>query len=324
MSANLYNPMNIFSTMILVVGVLVVLGTDSKVGAWLGMEINVFGFLGVLSVRNSVSISVGLKYFIVQAVGSGLFLVGVLCCYSSGLVYNQLVVSIGSLVLGFGLFCKAGVFPFHGWVPSVISSGDWLSGWFVMGVQKLAPLIMLFVWVSDQLLLLGLMGLSVVGSLGGLNQHSVRGILAYSSLVHGSWMLASLCCSESLFILYFFGYFLQLSVLVTICYKLDNNSMKSNVLCPLGGIMALSLAGLPPMGGFLLKLAVFLSIGNISLLVFPIAGSVVSLVFYLRLMSGFVLGYSWVNSKVLSNLFRVFILFNGICYAGVGMVFGLL
>lgn len=161
-----------------------------------------------------------------------------------------------------------------------------------MRLQKLAPIIIVSVWSRSLFIYIGLVGLRVVGSLGGLNQISVRGILAYSSFVHGGWMLVALIHSNELFFLYFLGYIVQLRVVVGICYDLDVQKRARIKISFLGGVISLSLGGLPPIGGFLFKLRVFLSVSNLGVLVAPVVGSVVSLLFYLRIINGFMLGHS--------------------------------
>nr|YP_009681512.1 NADH dehydrogenase subunit 2 [Modiolus nipponicus]QDO71919.1 NADH dehydrogenase subunit 2 [Modiolus nipponicus] len=321
---NMYNPFYLISGALLVGGLVVAVSTDSKVSGWLGMEINVMGFLGVLSVRSFMSISVGLKYFIIQVLGSSLFLLGIFVLYCGEFNVSSVVCQLGGVLAEVGLFCKAGVFPFHGWVPSVVSAGDWVSSWLVMGVQKLAPIYMMSVWSSSFLLYIGIVGLSFAGAVGGLNQLSVRGVLAYSSLVHGGWMLVGLSHSNELFLLYFIGYLIQLSVLVGVCFVVEANKGGSMVVSSLGGVMSLSLAGLPPMAGFLFKLMVFLSVANLGVLVAPVAGSIVALLFYLRLMFSFMLGYDFKLEDGAWQSVALFVSFNGLCYVTFIVVLGLL
>lgn len=93
-SVNIYNPFYLLRGFLLIGGILVTLRTDSKIRGWLGIEINVIGFLGVLRVRGFINISVGLKYFIIQVLGSGLFLMGVLVFYSGYFSLNHLMLQV--------------------------------------------------------------------------------------------------------------------------------------------------------------------------------------------------------------------------------------
>nr|YP_009407591.1 NADH dehydrogenase subunit 2 [Modiolus philippinarum]ASB29975.1 NADH dehydrogenase subunit 2 [Modiolus philippinarum] len=308
------NPLNLISLMVLVLGVMFVLSSDSKLGGWLGMEINVFGFLGVLSMRGDSNVLAGLKYFIIQAIGSMFFLMGVLLFLSGGVGFYNLFMNMSMTCVYVGLFCKGGVFPFHSWVPSVIKISDWLTSWFIMSIQKIGPFFLIASWVSVWWVMVGVVGLSVLGGIGGLNQLSVRGILAYSSLVQSAWMLVALACSQKLFLFYFVSYLIQLSVMILVSAFLSLKNTGSEWLCILGSVVSLSLAGIPPMGGFFMKLMVFLLVPNMSMIIFPILGSIISLGFYIRLMKGFMLGYSWRLNKRLSGVVRLFILFNGALY----------
>jgi NADH:ubiquinone oxidoreductase subunit 2 (subunit N) len=102
---------------------------------WLGLELNIVGFLGWMcmsggnnyiklvgwAVKDEISvfppnIEPFAKYFLVQSVGSAFFLV-------FPLVYSVGVISgLGIFFLLFGLFIKRGVAPFHQWFPSVCSN----------------------------------------------------------------------------------------------------------------------------------------------------------------------------------------------------------
>nr|AEK84200.1 NADH dehydrogenase subunit 2 [Alcithoe fissurata] len=275
-------------------------------GIWAGLEINLIGFLPMLVYQKSVSESEsGVKYFVVQALGSSLLIFGSLVAYGSSFtweIYNE--ASVFS-VLGFffmisGLCVKIGLFPFHYWLPSVMAGLSWVSCLLLATWQKIAPLFLILCllelnqsyWVV-LILCMASMGSSLMGGLGGMNQTQIRALLAYSSIGHLGWIIFAAVHSEWVMKTYF-SIYIMISLCVFMSMWYTNSGMMKNLdnLKNYGfaqlsvTLLLLSLGGLPPLLGFVSKwLVVMISVSN-SVLLFLfvlIMGSLMSLFYYLSL-----------------------------------------
>lgn len=94
------------------------ISTFSLISLWAALELNILIFLGILGLIKDNSSDVRLKYFIVQRVGSVLFLV--LLVIMMGQV-SGLKVSLG---VELAALVKIGAGPFHSWLVRVISKID--------------------------------------------------------------------------------------------------------------------------------------------------------------------------------------------------------
>nr|QIA59072.1 NADH dehydrogenase subunit 2 [Neurigona sp. PH-2020] len=168
-----------------------------------------------------------------------------------------------------------------------------MNSLFMMTWQKLAPFMLLSYIISKTFSIIISIMTVVIGSIGGLNQTSLRKIMAFSSINHLGWMLSAMMISSNLWLLYFMFYsFLSASIVMMFnINKLfhfnqmfsNNNSilMKMSVMTNF-----LSLGGLPPFLGFLPKWMVIqqLSMNNQMMLIFFLMiMTLITLFFYLRL-----------------------------------------
>ena len=258
-------------------------------GLWLGIEINLFSVLVVINLDYRHVVEPLVKYFVVQRVGSILIIRGFLfnSCY---LIRRCLLVRIVGAIL------KGGLFPFHSWVPSVVSSCKWSARLLILTWQKLVPSFIFFSLRSYYWYNIVLVGMGVVGAVGGLNQHSVRAMCAYSSFVHIAWIIAAIRVSMSLFFIYFFLYCIPLRFLFFTCKKLGKDSLKIKSNRLLSALSLIIMRGLPPFVGFLIKVLVFLR-SDSYIVVFCIVASLVRIKFYLSFIYGIVLVGSPSNNK---------------------------
>jgi len=91
---------------------------------------------------------------------------------------------------GTTLLLKRGAGPLHWWFPGVIEGLRWENCALLITVQKAAPLILMSYLIEINIFTLRIILLStIVGSIGGLNQTSVRKILTYSSISNTGWIL---------------------------------------------------------------------------------------------------------------------------------------
>nr|YP_009572098.1 NADH dehydrogenase subunit 2 [Umbonium thomasi]QBI37693.1 NADH dehydrogenase subunit 2 [Umbonium thomasi] len=288
-------------------GTILSLSSLHWLGIWAGLEINLMGFIPILVYSGMLQeTESGMKYFVIQALGSGMIMAGSLFSFSLFLTWEScsIISFTGVVILIFGLMLKLGSFPFHFWLPSVMAGISWLSCLVLTTWQKLAPLFLLMtlitVYASSSsymllFLLLAAGGSSLVGGFGGVNQTQIRALLAYSSISHMGWML--LCCLTSLSALkiYFATYFIiSISVFLALWYSekslfaqtgSSSSNSKINELVLL--FMLLSLGGMPPLLGFFSKwIAIWTSCSSVSLLSLAplLSGSLISLFYYLSLM----------------------------------------
>nr|YP_009131241.1 NADH dehydrogenase subunit 2 [Cryptochiton stelleri]AIA77090.1 NADH dehydrogenase subunit 2 [Cryptochiton stelleri] len=275
---------------------------------WFGLELNLMGFIPIMVQKSTMEeTESGVKYFLIQAVGSGLFLFGVLLTswdFSSwGLGFLGAVGKTG--LAFFALLLKLGGAPFHFWVPSVAAGLSWLSNFLLLTWQKVAPLFMICCYLNlANYFLLGLVAMSsFFGGVGGVNQTSLRALIAYSSILHMGWLLAGASISWGVVFIYFFFYCIILFFISCLGMKEEslNMSQFSNIFvwkfysryCLV--LMLLSLGGMPPFLGFFGKMLILvelLSLGNIVISIILILGSMISLYYYLVLSFSLLLSSS--------------------------------
>nr|YP_009351040.1 NADH dehydrogenase subunit 2 [Spinitermes trispinosus]AQP28428.1 NADH dehydrogenase subunit 2 [Spinitermes trispinosus] len=247
----------------LVGGVLVSVSSNSWLGAWMGLEINLMSFIPLMSnVKNMYNTEASLKYFIVQVLASATLLFMVVMKTLTEDLFTFESNWYTSMIICTPLLLKSGAAPFHWWFPGVMEGLSWENCALLMTVQKAAPLMLMSYLIDINTFTLSIILMSTaVGSIGGLNQTSMRKILTYSSINHTGWMLIALITSENLWMVYYAIYSI-LALTVVSAIKLSgvsfiNQTMMTNKEITLMKFMLftslLSLGGLPPFLGFLPK-----------------------------------------------------------------------
>nr|ADG62373.1 NADH dehydrogenase subunit 2 [Stegana angustigena]ADG62374.1 NADH dehydrogenase subunit 2 [Stegana angustigena]ADG62375.1 NADH dehydrogenase subunit 2 [Stegana angustigena]QBF01227.1 NADH dehydrogenase subunit 2 [Stegana angustigena] len=312
------NSSKILFVIIMMLGSLITITSNSWLGAWMGLEINLLSFIPLMSDNNNLmSTEASLKYFLIQALASTVLLFAVILMmmkskinYNDNLSYEMLII-LSSLLL------KSGTAPFHFWFPNIMEGLSWMNCLLLMTWQKIAP-IMLISYINTKMLVLFCIILSVIiGSLGGFNQSSLRKLMAFSSINHLGWMLMALMINESIWLIYFLMYsFLSF----TLTFMFDNfkifhfNQMfslffNSKILKFILFMNFLSLGGLPPFLGFLPKWFVIQQLSIDSqyfMLMILLLSTLITLFFYLRICySAFMLNYyenNWMMNIHLKNM----------------------
>nr|URX53473.1 NADH dehydrogenase subunit 2 [Kalotermitidae sp. 5 AB-2022a] len=298
------NPNKILLSMTLISGILISVSSNSWLGAWMGLEINLLSFIPLMSTQGNIfTTEASLKYFIVQALASSTLLFLVMMKSLSNQVtpidngmYNYMIMT--------PLLMKTGAAPLHWWFPSVMEGLSWTNCLLMMTLQKIAPMMLISYTLSLNLpTLTAILTSVIVGAMGGMNQTSLRKILTYSSINHTGWMLAAMVGGDNLWLLYFAIYSL-LTTTVTLITKAYNISfinqamtisMETTIKYMLFTTM-LSLGGLPPFIGFLPKWIVIqmMIANNLSLaMTTMVIASLATLYYYLRVCySSFILLHS--------------------------------
>lgn len=275
----------LFSSL-LFLGPVVSISSRRWIVCWAGVELRFLGFIPLIFFNNkylSTRKESTIKYFCVQSLGRALIL------YSGIIVFFNLRESFNYILFILSIFIKLGIFPIHFWVPRVVAGIDYLSLFFLIRIQKVAPLTFLNIIFSngynDFYVGFGILrGLSsLIGAILGNNQTNIRSILGCSSIAHRGWLI--LGCMTS----YLWGYFsiYCLTLLVSLFLLLNFNSRV------VAGMGILSLRGIPPFPIFIGKWGVLKSSLECNfpfwLISFFLVSSVLSLIFYLKFSYSFIL-----------------------------------
>nr|QYB20637.1 NADH dehydrogenase subunit 2 [Cryptotermes domesticus] len=278
----------------LIGGILISISSNSWLGAWMGLEINLMSFIPLMSSQENIfTTEASLKYFIIQALASSVLLFLVVM----EVLINQTPMmgkEIHEYAIMTPLLLKMGAAPMHWWFPSVMEGLSWENCLLMMTVQSAAPMMLISYLMKIDYLMMTVVLMSVmVGSAGGMNQTSLRKILTYSSINHTGWMLMALMGGSNLWTVYFTVYSF-LTAAVTMTTKMYNISFINQTMSVNGKTTTkfilftnlLSLGGLPPFIGFLPKWTVIqtMIMNNLSsIMTVMVITSLATLYYYLRM-----------------------------------------
>nr|AHY87221.1 NADH dehydrogenase subunit 2 [Pnoepyga pusilla] len=289
----------IFATSI-ILGTTITISSNHWITAWAGLEINTLAILPLISKSHHPrAIEAATKYFLTQATASTLLLFSSMTnAWQTGQWdITHLTNPTSCLILTSALAMKLGLVPFHFWFPEVLQGSPLLTGLLLSTIMKFPPITLLFMTspsLNPTLLTsMAILSVAVAGWMG-LNQTQTRKILAFSSIAHLGWMTIIISYNPKLTLLNFYLYtlmtaavFLTLNSTKTLkLSSLMTTWTKSPSLNAMLLLTLLSLAGLPPLTGFLPKWLIIQELTKQDMA--PIATmisilSLLGLFFYLRL-----------------------------------------
>lgn len=247
-------------------------------------------------------------------------------------ISNIAIIKFSLILLLISLFFKIAIAPFHIWSPDIYENSATSSSFLFAILPKLGLFLFMIkllyysfygFFESLQLFLTIIALFSIIiGSFTALEQRKLKTLIVYSSISHMGYSL--LAYSSGLFegiqMLFFYlitylltGVFIWSTfILFKLKYKYSNKSNKDlsefNLLFKTNKIMALlmmfvllSLAGFPPLIGFLSKANVFLVAMDSSMFyiaILAILCSVIATFYYLRIIK-----ILFFENKLVGNLF---------------------
>lgn len=199
-----------------VLGMMVVITSHHFLSLFMGVELMSLPIYALVALErgNGVCSEAAIKYFVIGALATGIFLYGVSLIYGgTGVMdFSMLaqhlhgsatdkasIVVFGMVLVVVAIAFKFGAAPFHMWVPDVyagspnavtllIATGSKLAA-FAMAIRLLVEA-MPALFAQWQLLLMVIAILSmVVGNFVAIMQTNLRRLLAYSSIAHMGYML---------------------------------------------------------------------------------------------------------------------------------------
>lgn len=231
---------------------------------------------------------------------------------------------LGIAMMTVSILFKLGVFPFHFWVPDVYQATPAAINAWMNAATKIAVVgmvVRLFHafptsapteiarigngW-SITLMVFAIFSMAW-GSLGGLMQKNIKRLLGYSAIIHMGYVLMFLATTlgksyqETFDVLFFYMviYAMANVIVFTVVSSMEqkryvhlrdlNGMMQQTPLATiLLGFGLITLAGLPPLGGFFAKFHLFyfvVSQGYSAAVMVAVLTSVISLLYYLHLLS---------------------------------------
>jgi NADH-quinone oxidoreductase subunit N len=305
-------------------GACLLISSDSMPTLFLALEIMslpVYVLVLLANLRPD-SAEAALKYLVLGGAATATFLMGVALLYgASGSMATSVFaaslastdpLAIGGVVLIVAaLFLKAAVVPFHAWAPdayegssvpvtafmaTVIKAGVLFAALRLFGeMPVLAPFI-------DVLAVLPLVSM-VWGNVAAIRQTSFRRMIAYSSIAHAGYLFYALLGAgegRQEAIVFYVAVYGIMNVLALVALPRGPDDARNDSLEALQGlfqrrpfaaimiaIAMLSLAGIPPLPGFIAKFLIFknvLAAGHTTYAVLGLLASYLGIYFYLRVI----------------------------------------
>lgn len=264
--------------------------------------------LAALRRDSAYSTEAGLKYFVLGAVSSGLFLFG--CALLYGLtgetsiqgINSVLIADVGKILITISLLFKLSAAPFHMWAPDVYEGAPTTTTALLATIPKVGVFSILVQIgpVTNIVLVCGVLSI-VYGAIGALNQTKIKRLLAYSGIGHMGFTLfgiavgsfESVQASLIYIIIYIimticsFSIILSLKLTKDLIIEVSGLSRDNPVIALTLALTFLSIAGIPPLAGFLSKWLILLagvSSGYYLICGVVVVSSVIAGVYYVRLV----------------------------------------
>ncbi|MEP9353685.1 NADH-quinone oxidoreductase subunit NuoN [Xanthobacter sp. KR7-65] len=308
-------------------GMFMLVSAGDLIALYLGLELMSLSLYVVAAInRDSVrSTEAGLKYFVLGALSSGMLLYGASLIYGFTGSVNFLGIAavaheptigliFGIVFLLAGLCFKVSAVPFHMWTPDVYEGAPTPVTAFFASAPKVAAMA-IFVRVVieafphvthqwQQIVAFVSLASMVLGAFAAIGQRNIKRLLAYSSIGHMGFALVGLAAGTAegvrgvlvymaIYVVMTLGTFACVLTMrrkghaVETVDDLAGLARRSPLMALMLAALMFSLAGIPPLAGFLAKYYVFVAAiqaGLYALSVVGVLASVVGAFYYLRIV----------------------------------------
>nr|QPN55215.1 NADH dehydrogenase subunit 2 [Boiga siamensis] len=278
-----------------------VMSTMHWLMAWTCLEINTLSMIPMISKPNHPrATEAATKYYLIQTMASTtmLFATTMNALNTSNWEITSTMEPMTTTIITLALLMKMAAAPFHFWLPEVSQGTTTLTTLTILTWQKIAPLSILVITYNKTnttlILLSAILSISI-GGLGTLNQTQLRKLMAFSSIAHTGWILATLTTAPNISMLTFMVYIttttpvlLLMNMTTTMTIKdLGTLWTSSPHTMTVLSMTMLSLGGLPPLLGFMPKWLILNNLTSINMITeatLMALTSLLSLYAYMRLM----------------------------------------
>ncbi|MBI3812581.1 MAG: NADH-quinone oxidoreductase subunit N [Nitrospirae bacterium] len=312
-----------FLGLLAALGMMLMVSANDLLSLFITLEFSTFSFyILVAYLRDDPkSNEAGLKFFILGVFAAGLLAFGISLIYgeTGSIIFTDFArmhahltpgMVIGFLLIFVALGFKIGAVPFHAWVPDIYQGAPTPVTAFLSIAPKAATFAILLRIFTATLgdirgdwvwLIVAISAVSMTyGNIVAISQKNIKRLLAYSGIAQIGNVLIGLAAASKMgdgaILFYLMTYLfanLGAFTVVIIFSNLTNSddledynglSRRSPLLAGALLIFFLSLAGVPPLAGFIGKLYVFVAAMNEGLLALVVIGGiniVISMYYYL-------------------------------------------
>ena len=272
-------------------GACLMLASDSFLTLFLGFELMSLPVyvMVMLAYRGPRSAEAALKYLVLGGVASASLLMGAALIYgaaaslsfasfTAALAASDAMAQAGVALVVVAFFLKAAVVPFHAWAPDAYEGASVPVTAFMAAVVKAAVLLAAVRLFADRALdgpfvaLVAILPLASIvwGNLAAMRQASFRRMIAYSSIAHAGYLFYALLGDPAGRYQAVLFYILAYGVMNLLAFAVLPRADDDDRIDGLAGLYArspyaalmiavamLSLAGIPPLPGFVAKFLIF-------------------------------------------------------------------
>ena len=308
-------------------GMMVLVSSRELVTMYVGLETSAVSLYGLaaLAKRDVLSLEAGIKYLVIGALSSGVLLYGLALVYAAAGTTSldgiraalghapSPLSAVGIILVLLGVGFKITMVPMHVWTPDVYQGAPTPVSAFISVVSKSVGFLfairlfsvafadLRYVW--EPFFMAGAVLTMTVGNLAAIAQPSAKRLLAYSSISQAGYLLVGFVgtssAGTSAVLFYLFAYTLAnvAAFAAVIAFSSSTGSdrlddyaglaRRSPLLALVFTFALLSLAGIPPLAGFIGKIYLFsaaMERGYLWLVVAAALNSVASLYYYLLIL----------------------------------------
>ncbi|MFN4153707.1 MAG: NADH-quinone oxidoreductase subunit NuoN [Paracoccaceae bacterium] len=301
------------------IGMMVMVSAGDLMTLYMGLELQSLALYVVAAMRrdSTKSSEAGLKYFVLGALSSGLFLYGASLAYGfagttqfAGILSTldgdtPVGLTIGLVFMLAALAFKVSAAPFHMWTPDVYEGSPTPITAFFATAPKVAAMALIARLVHDGFggipgewtqVLAALAVVSMfLGAIAAIGQRDIKRLMAYSSIAHMGFALVGLAAGTAggvQAMLIYMAIYVTMNVgtfafilsmerdgrPVTDIQSLNMFSKKEPLKALALLVLMFSLAGVPPMLGFFGKFYVLKAAVDAGMVWLAVAGAVASVI----------------------------------------------
>ncbi len=307
------------------------------------LSISSYGLVAFFLDKNAIEGA--FKYLVMGSLGSSLLLLGIAILYGLTGTLNfadlalrvshsrEFMIALGLIIGGFSL--KAAIMPFHMWKPDAIEGTPIPMGALfstvtaAIGVYGILRLLFVFgmLQLNIMLIILGVITM-LAGALLALVQVNVKRMLAYSGISQVGYIVMAIGLGT------YAGYeaglyhilnnalikgllFMAIGCVIYITGKenLDEMGVRNRTLLVCTGVGVLSMAGVPPLNGFVSKWLIFMATWEVNplLTILAITASAITLAYGLKIFSSVFLAQKKTEGKIPATMLLPVIILTVLC-----------